>query len=284
MNKPTEKINHVVDKINEATDKITNAVDKITDAADKIAHSTDKINKPTTKINDVADKINEATNKIVNAADNINKPNDQMCDVANKMGVATGKMGVATGKMNQATEKMTGVTDKISEIDHMAHYDYLTKIPNHLNFKEALIQTVANAKRHNRLTCVLFLDLDHFKTINDTYGHESGDTLLKEISNRLQSVMRKEDMIARLGGDEFAISMKEIEKIEDAEILAKKLIHVFQNPFILVNKQVNITASIGIAIYPSTGKTASELMQNADKAMYQAKKSGKNNFQFYKQK
>src|SRR3990167_6845399 len=198
------------------------------------------MNKPTDKMSDATKKMNEATDKMDEATDKMDEATDKISDATDKMGDATDKMGDATDKMDEAT-------DKISDADRIAHYDYLTEIPNRSNFDETLVKTVENAKRHNRITCVLFLDLDNFKNINDTFGHEAGDTLLKQISKRLQSVMRKEDMLARLSGDEFAISMKEIIKAEDAEILAKKLIHVLQEPFSLSNKEVIVTLSIGIA-------------------------------------
>lgn len=171
--------------------------------------------------------------------------------------------------------------EKETKIEHMAHYDYLTEIPNRLYFYELLSKALMNAKRHMRILAVLFLDLDYFKNVNDALGHESGDILLKQVVKRFQSVLRNEDMLARLGGDEYAILLSEINKREGAGITAQKLIDSLKEPFLLGNETISITVSIGIATYPVAGETVAALMRSADKAMYQAKNIGRNNFQFY---
>lgn len=167
------------------------------------------------------------------------------------------------------------------KIDHMAHYDYLTKIPNRQYFSEMLSRTLNSAKRHRRILAVLLLDLDRFKNVNDELGHEMGDLLLKQAARRFQSTLRGEDILARLGGDEFIILLGEINKREDAELVAQKLIFSLKEPFLLGNETVSITSSIGIATYPFAGETVVDLIRSADQAMYKAKKVGKNNFQFY---
>jgi len=167
------------------------------------------------------------------------------------------------------------------KIEHIAYHDYLTDIPNRLLFEHALFRTIIHAKRNNQIFAVMFLDLDQFKNINDTLGHVTGDLLLKQVTFRFQSVVREEDMLARLGGDEFGVLISKINTIEDAGFFAKKLIESLKNPFLLEKEKINITPSIGIAIYPFASETVSGLMQCADKAMYQAKNAGKNTFQFY---
>ena len=174
--------------------------------------------------------------------------------------------------------------EKEFEINHIAHHDYLTNIPNRHFFNLIVLKELAHAKRLKQMCAVFFLDLDRFKNINDSLGHEAGDSLLKQVSKRFQSVMREEDVLARLGGDEFGILIGNMKDLSDAEICAKKIINILKKSFLLVGEKINITSSIGIAVYPSGGKTISDLMRNADKAMYQAKNDGKNNFQFYSSK
>lgn len=170
---------------------------------------------------------------------------------------------------------------KIKYITHHIYHDYLTNIPNRFFFDQTLLKVLASAKRNQRFFAILIIDLDEFKYINDTFGHKVGDILLQDVSKRFQAVIREEDMLARLGGDEFGIVISEMKKKEDADFFAEKLIFSLINPFVMDSHELTITSSIGIAIYPFAGETISELMKNADKAMYQAKNVGKNNFQIY---
>lgn len=173
------------------------------------------------------------------------------------------------------------LAEQEAKLEHMAYYDYLTDLPNRLLFDHTLSLILAMAKRNKKKFAVMVLDLDRFKNVNDTLGHEAGDSLLKQVGTRFQSTRRKEDMIARLGGDEFVLLINDTNTAEDASLVAKKIIDCFKGPFLLGTEKINITSSIGIALYPFAGETASDLLKNADKAMYQAKNAGKNTFQFY---
>ncbi len=168
------------------------------------------------------------------------------------------------------------VKEHETKIQYIAYHDYLTGTPNRLLFADTLKRTLAGAKRNKKMFAVIMLDLDHFKNINDTLGHEEGDSLLRQATQRFQSVLREEDMLARLGGDEFAVLISEMKQNEEADRCATRILDSLKESFILANKTIGITASIGIAIYPLAGENTSDLMRNADKAMYQAKNAGRN--------
>lgn len=168
-----------------------------------------------------------------------------------------------------------------AQLTHMALYDHLTQLPNRVLFEKTINRALARAERHKRLVSVMFLDLDHFKTINDTLGHDIGDLLLQGVSKRLKTCVRESDTIARLGGDEFAIVLDEIDKAEDAAIVAEKIIEVLKPPFQLNSHEVFASTSIGIAVYPMSGSDSVTLTKNADIAMYRAKHQGRNNFRFF---
>ncbi len=125
---------------------------------------------------------------------------------------------------------------------------------------------------------VMYLDLDGFKQINDTLGHDAGDILLSMVAARLVSAVRQEDTVARLGGDEFVIVLSELTQADDAAKLASKVIHAVSQPYSIQGRDVGMTASIGVSIFPAHGEEAETLMKNADKALYEAKRTGKNNF------
>jgi diguanylate cyclase (GGDEF)-like protein len=178
---------------------------------------------------------------------------------------------------------------------HMAYYDSLTNLPNRALFNDRLKQALAHGERNSSNLAVLFLDLDNFKRINDTFEHRAGDLLLQGISDRIIKCLRTSDTVsrpfqnsisntvARLGGDEFTILLSEIESAESAAKVAQRVLTSITYPFLIEGHEVYISGSIGIAIYPLDGEDADHLLRNADTAMYHAKEQGKNNFQFYKQ-
>ncbi|SHE73515.1 EAL and GGDEF domain-containing protein [Desulforamulus putei] len=164
---------------------------------------------------------------------------------------------------------------------HMAYHDSLTGLPNRLLFNDRLSVAIIQAGRNRKMLAVMFLDLDYFKLVNDTLGHDIGDRLLKGIANRLTRLLRKGDTIARIGGDEFAILLNDITRHEGASTVAQKIIDTLKEPWIIGSHEFHITTSIGIALYPNDGEDVETLMKNADAAMYHAKEAGRNNFQFY---
>ena len=166
-------------------------------------------------------------------------------------------------------------------IEYLASHDSLTGLPNRETFNELLRHSIEAAGRHGRRFAVLFIDLDRFKVINDSLGHDAGDLLLREVSNRLCNTLRSSDVVARLGGDEFVVILEEVAERDDVELIARNLLSVLGEPTLLSGHECHTTASIGIAMYPSDGSDAQTLTKNADMAMYFAKEDGKNGFRFF---
>jgi diguanylate cyclase (GGDEF)-like protein len=163
----------------------------------------------------------------------------------------------------------------------MAYYDPLTALANRALLQDRLRLALIEADRHERLVAVMLLDLDRFKTINDTLGHEAGDALLRETARRLEVCTRPGDTVARLGGDEFTLVLSDIAHIDDVSRVAQKVMDTFAAPFRITGRELFVTASIGITLYPFDEKSAEDLLKCADAAMYHAKDEGRNNFQFY---
>lgn len=164
---------------------------------------------------------------------------------------------------------------------YQAHHDALTGLPNHILFSDRLEQGIQKAKRHKEGLALFFIDLDKFKHINDSLGHEVGDKVLKIVAKRLQDAIRKEDTLARLSGDEFTVIMEELTHAENALLLAEKILKVLAEAMHIDNQMLYVSGSIGISLYPKDAKDAQTLLKYADAAMYKAKEEGRNNFQFY---
>ena len=210
---------------------------------------------------------------------------------------------------NREVARLFGTVQDITDrrrteqrIRHLAYYDSVTGLPNRMLLKEQVRQTLANARRHNRPAALLFLDLDHFKRINDTLGHSAGDELLRLVAERLATNVRDSDYlavqpsdefngdderdagvatVARLGGDEFVILLSEIRRPEDASLVAERAIESLRAPFPVNDNEIYVTGSIGISTFPEDGDSNEELLKHADAAMYHAKDHGRNCYQFY---
>ena len=182
---------------------------------------------------------------------------------------------IATGK--DITERVQAQ----ERLQHIAHHDALTGLPNRVLLLDRLDQALARAHWQQRVVGVMFLDLDRFKNVNDTLGHDVGDALLKAMAARLQGCVRERDSVARLGGDEFAVLLEDVAHAEDISGIAGKILGAFALPFSIQSHELFITASIGISMYPTDGTSSATLLKNADAAMYRAKDLGKNNYQFY---
>ena len=178
-------------------------------------------------------------------------------------------------------ERADEKTKADERIEYLASHDSLTKLPNRDMFNELLRHAIEGASRHQRSLALLFIDLDRFKVINDSLGHDAGDMLLLEVANRLRSVLRASDVVARLGGDEFVVLLEETAERNDVERIAGLLLSALGRPTQLSGHECHATASIGIAMYPSDGLDAQTLTKNADMAMYLAKEDGKNAFRFF---
>jgi len=164
---------------------------------------------------------------------------------------------------------------------HLASHDALTGLPNRDLLQDRIHQSIAQAQRSNNPAALLFIDLDYFKTINDSLGHDAGDLLLKEVAKRLVASVRSEDTVARQGGDEFIVLLPSMGNAQDAGILAQKLLLDLMTPYRIRGKELHISASIGIAIFPDDGEDVDSLLRSSDIAMYHAKAAGRNNYQFF---
>jgi diguanylate cyclase (GGDEF)-like protein/PAS domain S-box-containing protein len=166
-------------------------------------------------------------------------------------------------------------------VQHMATHDALTSLPNRMMFGQLLNHEIQVAQRYRRSFAVMFIDLDRFKIVNDTLGHDAGDTLLQEVSVRFKDCLRSSDVVSRLGGDEFVVLLHEVKEAEQITIAARKLLSAAMKPILVLGQECRVTASIGVCMYPADGQDEQSLMKNADIAMYLAKEQGKNNFQFF---
>ncbi|HEY0834792.1 MAG TPA: diguanylate cyclase [Azospirillum sp.] len=162
-----------------------------------------------------------------------------------------------------------------------AHFDPLTELPNRVLFDDRLNQAIARSNRSGRLLALMFVDLDHFKQVNDRLGHEAGDELLQEVAYRLKACVRECDTVSRLGGDEFVILLTDLNREEEAGEVAGRIVAALSRPFELDAGEAGIGVSVGIAIYPRDGHTPAQLMKNADAAMYWCKAGGRNTFRYF---
>ncbi len=165
------------------------------------------------------------------------------------------------------------------QIEFHAYHDVLTMLPNRKLFTDRLSHSLSRARRSGKSLAVMFVDLDHFKSINDRLGHEAGDELLLEMAGRLRANVRDDDTVARLGGDEFTIILAELRYPEDAVNVAEKVLKAVEQPLVIAGTSIEVTASVGIAIFPDDGNDAESLLRNADSAMYRAKEAGRNTYQ-----
>jgi diguanylate cyclase (GGDEF)-like protein/PAS domain S-box-containing protein len=204
------------------------------------------------------------------------------------------------GDKNKKTVGILGVSRDITErkhaeerIQYLATHDVLTGLPNRMMFSQLLNQAIESSRRHERQFAILFIDLDRFKIINDTMGHDAGDELLTEMAKRFRQSLRavdvvgrpkeRNDVVGRLGGDEFIILIEEISELSQVAVVAQRVLGTAMKPMIILGEECRVTASIGISVYPRDGEDEQTLMKKADMAMYFAKEEGKNNFQFYSQ-
>jgi diguanylate cyclase (GGDEF)-like protein/PAS domain S-box-containing protein len=166
-------------------------------------------------------------------------------------------------------------------LDFKAHHDELTQLPNRTLYRDRLEMAINKAKRNDTKFALLFLDLDHFKEVNDSLGHAAGDKVLIEATSRLKRLIRADDTLARLGGDEFSILFENLQDTQSATQLAQKILKAFEEPFLIDNHSIYIGCSIGIALFPDDGQEADDLLKFADNAMYKAKEKGRNSFEYY---
>jgi diguanylate cyclase (GGDEF)-like protein/PAS domain S-box-containing protein len=176
---------------------------------------------------------------------------------------------------------ITKVKESQDKLDHLAHHDPLTGLPNRLLFHDRLQHAMVRASRTQRQLAVMFIDLDRFKTVNDTLGHHVGDQLLKQVAGQLSGCLREGDTLARLGGDEFIVLLEDVDGAAGARHVAEKLMHLFERPVVVSDYELFVTGSVGISLFPHDATDMNVLIRNADVAMYQAKARGRNGYQLY---
>ena len=181
---------------------------------------------------------------------------------------------------NEIRQQLQDLQENRAELEHMARHDVLTGLPNRRAFHERLEHALSRSQRSGERFALFFIDVDNFKSINDRWGHDGGDALLKIVALRLVATTRKVDAIARMGGDEFVVLLDNPAQREDVAHIAEKLLESVRSPILYRGHELQIGFSIGISLYPEDGRTATELMARADHAMYQAKDAGRNGFRF----
>lgn len=190
---------------------------------------------------------------------------------------------MALEQTNQSLSREIREREKAQQqLTYLATHDPLTSLPNRNVFTEHLEKAIQFAKRNREYAALLFMDLDGFKAINDTFGHEVGDKLLKAVCQRFRSLIRDVDTVARLGGDEFGLILSNLTDVRGAETVAEKLVKAIHEPFLIDGRSCEVGISIGISLYPTDGEGADSLLSKADDAMYEAKRSGKNTYRIYR--
>jgi diguanylate cyclase (GGDEF)-like protein/PAS domain S-box-containing protein len=190
------------------------------------------------------------------------------------------------GTVQDITERKQAeqaLREKDAHLEYIAYHDALTGLPNRTLLMDRLRHATSRAERTGNRMALLFIDLDRFKTINDSLGHAVGDAVLQAVSGRLQALVREEDTLSRLGGDEFVVLLESVRDSQDAAIVSEKIIQALEQTLVIGNYPLHVSASIGISVYPEDGRDAETLMKNADAAMYKSKERGRNTFHFYEQ-
>lgn len=193
--------------------------------------------------------------------------------VRNQHGLLQGYIGLFSD--------ITPMREHQKELEHIAHFDPLTSLPNRILLADRLQQSLAFCNRHKQSVAVAFLDLDGFKAINDTYGHDTGDQLLVKVAERMKGALREQDTLARIGGDEFVAVLQGVAGINDCEPIISRLLAAAALPVPLAGESLQVTASIGVTFYPKDGQDADHLLRYADQAMYLAKQAGKNRYHLF---
>jgi diguanylate cyclase (GGDEF)-like protein len=181
----------------------------------------------------------------------------------------------------QAQQELADRRKAEKAIKHLANHDALTGLPNRRLFNERILLEISRAERNNQKIGVMLFDLDHLKSVNDSYGHNIGDLLLQAVAQRLLGLLRKSDTVARMGGDEFLLILPDMNKPQDAFLTAERILSALSSPYLLEGYEVSITTSIGIAVFPDDGYDPDSLIKKADIAMYKAKEKGGNTFHLY---
>ena len=189
------------------------------------------------------------------------------------------------GTLRRTAEELSRSNDELkrseNKLRYLANHDPLTGLPNRKLFRETLTDLLFWGKDNQQLVGLLFLDLDGFKPVNDNLGHDVGDLLLQAVAKRIKNCLRSSDVVCRLGGDEFSVILPGVKQLEDSGVVAEKILQTVSQPYMLESHHIQVTASVGISVYPQDGSEEDSLLKKADEAMYEAKKLGRNCYQLY---
>lgn len=226
--------------------------------------------------------ISQPVEQLATAMNSVSQDKDYSRRIANDR---IDEMGILIENFNnmltQIQQRDHELSTQRKHLKHLAHHDCLTGLPNRLLFRDRLAHAVSRSQRIGNKVGLLFLDLDRFKNINDTLGHDIGDMVLQLVTRRLKEQVRDEDTLARLGGDEFVLIAEEVRDARSLSLIADKILHSLAEPFTVNNQDLFITTSIGISIYPDDGDSVESLMKCADVAMYRSKEIGRNTYRFF---
>lgn len=176
---------------------------------------------------------------------------------------------------------ISAIKEHEKELEHLAQHDALTALPNRFLLKDRLSQAIAEAKRYQKYLAIVYIDLDGFKAVNDTYGHSMGDELLIIVSQNIGALIRQNETIARLGGDEFLVLLSDLQTPKECEPIVQRFLNALNMPIVIHGISLHISASIGVSFYPDETEDVEKLIKKADKAMYHAKQLGKNRYVFF---
>jgi diguanylate cyclase len=247
---------------------IKQAATELTSVNEVLKKTEEKINVPVSTIKVAIAQNENVEQKVEKAAADLKQVNAELTrEVAER--------AIIESELAKARDDLSKSQAKEEETRQIYTQDVLTGLPNRISFDQGLEHGLTQAKRHGWLLAVLFIDIDKFKSINDSYGHDAGDKVLLMVANRLRSCIRGEDLVSRWGGDEFVCLLSDIKQEDDVTRIAGIMVNRISEAFKFKKTVLSIRASIGIAIYPEDGKTADILLKNADQAMYKAKGSDK---------
>jgi diguanylate cyclase (GGDEF)-like protein len=229
------------------------------------------------EVSTINDNLTPIENQFVDALSEASRATYQWLQ-AIMLAAAPALLGLGTALSMRILQQRRRADDRVH---HIAFHDDLTSLPNRLMLNQRLDQALSRHRRTGSKLAILFMDLDRFKVINDSLGHEVGDVLLRQVADRLRSQSREGDTVARMGGDEFVVLIENRENLNDISACARRLVEELSAPYLLGKKDCHVTLSIGISVFPSDGSDSQALLKAADVAMYRAKEMGRNNFQYY---
>ena len=279
--KPAPAKNHSLGQVLNQTEEIKESVEEAATSLSSVNEILNQKNTESLPVQAIEDAIvqnKETEHQVAKAADDLEQVNTELANevierIAIESELAEMKSDLADIKNDLADvrEDLANSRSKEEETQQIAFQDQLTGLPNRLSFEQRLSHGLTQAERHGWKLAVMFIDIDKFKSINDTYGHDLGDNVLLMVANRLQDLVRDEDMVSRWGGDEFVCLLLEVKHESDMILLAEKMVDRVAELCRIDGIELSIRASIGIATYPENGDTPDVLFKNADKAMYKAK-------------